>query len=873
MFSTRYTGRRKRSPTRSAHDPSLVEGRARNSTSSPSTQPYIRREHNVSFLSLHMTVSNLGSIPYTTHVPQAPTCSTPSSPLASISSSIGNRFSPHPSSAPVSPLVDGRCQVENLTSGFGSGGSNPLRSSQTSPTTPHFRSTTESDIQFPQYTPRKNKQSHLRPSTAPHLSPHPFSTGTLPDVQMQGKGFDIPHRLTMGIKNLLSKPAQPSPSRHSLFSSSSSSDVPLPLQGVPRKSRPPDLDVAACPSSSPQASTLSEAYYRHTGDAGKGSGSLSSLSPLTDHHSYDSPGRQVSPLSRGHDEKPRNVLRRRPSSAKSLKERRDKATLQADKSSPVLDISDAPPLPSPKLESRRGVSNGVQMPTMLISRTRTLDEVFMGNGGTHRPSLDTRSGPQVHADGQRVDGSSTFSTIRGDAPPPSPIPYYTVFGTSSERRVAAGGPEDRWIGLEGQIPAGQRTHTTQTGGHARSLSRKVSAQWKKVTGGIITSDQSPSNASLKAGHLKGSPSLQEWSPERSRERSRCTGRSMDGMVMLSGRNDILTGPTTGRGRSQTDPSAENTDAKVSGESGRLWGLMKRISTGGLRERFQADKDTVVPPVPTIPKDLVGRINHSGRPNPDIDADADNASTPPQPRRRRRCTSPEKRPQAYPSGTTVSSSPNSDVASNQFFQRPQSAQSSASSFSELKTPAIPELDRHIIPPLEQLRLGEAYPRPDTTSPRSTHCRSSSISPCPLSDIDTDKPLQSASPGGSHGDASNQALLADGGVALSPPPLRSRGRLRTSTSPRSSQPGREGDAVVSSSARVSSVGRPSLDQPLVRAQLTFRELGAPRKPPLTEKEKADIWDDLLARSEQAGGTLHIGVGELMSDNLRHSSCSES
>lgn len=345
---------------------------------------------------------------------------------------------------------------------------------------------------------------------------------------------------------------------------------------------------------------------------------------------------------------------------------------------------------------------------------------------------------------------------------------------------------------------------------------------------------------------------------------------MDGMTVLHGQTDVLTGPATGRGRAHTDPSTEDTDVKVPCEGGRLWGLMKRISTGGLRERFQADKDTTVPPVPTLPKDLVGRISHSGL---GTDAEADKSDTLPQSCGRRRCTSPDKRPQAYPTGTTSSSSPNSEVATNQFFQRPQSTKSSVSSFSELKTPPIPELDRHIIPPLEQLRLGDdANPRSDTTSPR----RSSSVSPGPFSDFDADKLLRSASSRGSHGDTSvtsNHAVLADGGVALSPPPPRPRVGLRTSASPKFSQPCREGEVAVLSPARVSSVGRPSLEQSSVRAQMTFRELSAPRKPPLTEKEKADIWDDLLARSEQAGGTLHIGVGELMSDNLRHSSCSES
>jgi len=38
--------------------------------------------------------------------------------------------------------------------------------------------------------------------------------------------------------------------------------------------------------------------------------------------------------------------------------------------------------------------------------------------------------------------------------------------------------------------------------------------------------------------------------------------------------------------------------------------------------------------------------------------------------------------------------------------------------------------------------------------------------------------------------------------------------------------------------------------------------------TEKEKADRWDDLLEMSEQAGGTIHLGDAELLSDSIRYS-----
>ncbi|KAJ3526585.1 hypothetical protein NM688_g8245 [Phlebia brevispora] len=55
--------------------------------------------------------------------------------------------------------------------------------------------------------------------------------------------------------------------------------------------------------------------------------------------------------------------------------------------------------------------------------------------------------------------------------------------------------------------------------------------------------------------------------------------------------------------------------------------------------------------------------------------------------------------------------------------------------------------------------------------------------------------------------------------------------------------------------------------LRTPLRYRELEASRTP-LSEREKAVKWDDLLERSNRAGGTLHLGETGLMSDNIRFS-----
>jgi hypothetical protein len=57
---------------------------------------------------------------------------------------------------------------------------------------------------------------------------------------------------------------------------------------------------------------------------------------------------------------------------------------------------------------------------------------------------------------------------------------------------------------------------------------------------------------------------------------------------------------------------------------------------------------------------------------------------------------------------------------------------------------------------------------------------------------------------------------------------------------------------------------------RSPMRFRVMESPRTQ-LSEAEKKARWDDLMLRSEQAGGTLHIADPGLMSDNIRFSNYS--
>ncbi|KAG9318957.1 hypothetical protein JVU11DRAFT_1072 [Chiua virens] len=484
----------------------------------------------------------------------------------------------------------------------------------------------------------------------------------------------------------------------------------------------------------------------------------------------------------------------------------------------------------------------------------------------------------------------------------SPTPYYTVFGTFSGRRVRAGGPDDRWSRLEAhplawgtsQDTPADEASTCDPG--ARSLTRKVSNRWRKIKGGSVAPEKSPVRGK---GHSKGRGSLQElWGGEKTS--SRATAPFIDD---ISNPGDgAWASPTPSHGRS---------------------------GTGGLRDQVQSEQ--VVPPVPAIPKRLLKKANQDERHDPlsmlplipsSDSHDKDHTQT---------FTVPKAMADAQPSVATSSSPNSSDVASMQFFPKAPSARSSVSSYGE----AIPRLseislDQHIITPLEQLRLGDDHARsgrlctssmPSARSPRrsvsvpaglrNTEDRESDRAPLPSprrltcsgnspSSVSSRPSSTSASGSGSarascqsQGVDPGLSRMEDGIVSLSPPPRAQRSTRRgvgesAASSPSHSifvkqvegrvrQMDRTPSARSDMTARVESPEpKRSRDQdtsPRTRGQLTFRELDAPRRPPLSEREKADIWDDLLARSDKAGGTLHInGAAELMSDNMRFSMHSE-
>ncbi|OAX38533.1 hypothetical protein K503DRAFT_153461 [Rhizopogon vinicolor AM-OR11-026] len=721
-----------------------------------------------------------------------------------------------------------------------------------SPVPGRSRSITESDLRLSMHARKpvsRYPASSPRPRTAPH-SPSPAITKENPDSHVP-----------MGIKSLMSKPALPSPTRLSLHSPSISESLSRSRQhAMPRKSRAAEFDVSfPFPFFSPG--------YSHSDQAGVSLANQDSFQSTSSTPAY------------GKEQKQRNVLRRKPS-AKAKEKEKIQRELEKKKDATA----------SPSSSACEYVSVSQESPS-----AHSRDWSLLTPAGTVVQGYRQREHP--------LPVQPTEESAANEPVSPSPIPYYTVYGARSEHKIAAGGPDDtRQWSLHAHVLAGQRAQTRQEPSKnlARkgSLSRMVSGRWKKVTGGGGKADESRSPSH---GLPKGRSSLQEG-----HSRRECIDAGEFGTELH-------------QTRSVTEPRSNLKERPV--ESSKLWKLVKRISTGGMRERFVADK--AAPPVPAIPKELLSSPpprSHSLRAAPE------NPYSPSTPK-----NIANSGPR--PSIATSSSSPNSsDVASARFFQRSHSRRSSVSSYGEEIVPqsSFPSMaygDHHIVPPRELYQITRDQ-KNDQGSISRSRSRSHSGQAGKI-DLDGQRPrvaspvngpwetpprtvptclvTQVSSPRTHKFDekpptVAHTQLLPDGNVSLSPPPRPIRSAMRSSRisqsessyshrrpatadedrTLRTSLPSRVSGALSEASTTtmqpmsnsLAGTSKETLDVSHLRSGINFRALNAaPRRVPLTEREKAEIWDDLLQRSAQAGGTLHLGSsGQLESDNLRFSSCSE-
>ncbi|KAK0464322.1 uncharacterized protein EV420DRAFT_1637892 [Desarmillaria tabescens] len=372
------------------------------------------------------------------------------------------------------------------------------------------------------------------------------------------------------------------------------------------------------------------------------------------------------------------------------------------------------------------------------------------------------------------------NTVSSPPSPPS-APYYTVIGSTSGKVVAVGGPEDSWSeyslgsqfvnGLGSGI--GHHTASVSVGkprvskSLSRSLSRKLSGRWRKGSMGVPDDDMEWEKIELpsvdrerepESESGRGRTSLQERRGHRRPVLDGSRTEEINKSLRLSVDTHIrpVDGPITPASKTprtaisvanDSSPDSafndvpgsqksETNSEPGSGGGKKLWKLIKRISTGGLRDKFMdspsGSPSSSPPPVPALPKDYAsmnygpksmdghgnapqtGALSRfmqtrtsisGGRPSQSLKSPA---IRPPHPLP----TISSNSPRGYRrSITTRSSSPgSSDVASSKFFQRTQSQRSSSSSYGDEVPPPVPDtvVGQHIIPPGELYKLTKSMP---------------------------------------------------------------------------------------------------------------------------------------------------------------------
>jgi hypothetical protein len=383
-----------------------------------------------------------------------------------------------------------------------------------------------------------------------------------------------------------------------------------------------------------------------------------------------------------------------------------------------------------------------------------------------------------------------------------------------------------------------------------------------------------------------------------------------------------------------DGPYENDDTSA---GGKLWRLVKRISAGGLRERFQS-VSTPAPPVPAIPKDLLplppatlegqaltapdSTSGHRGAEggysgdgeksveghffldsnpsmsglSPSSDGHPFIATSTPS------VATHGHDANLHLAGRSTSSSPqSSEPTSTQFFRGSHTPRSSFSSIIGTSPP---------VPAQAQ------SPSPPTRS-RAKSCSSSRAHHPSTDERQSSSPPQMRTrqrsspdiPTFSVADVVNNFIMRRPSLVrhqrrhvssrslpkiVAPPPERvgvspqrpapsgpcnvaqQHDRVDPMLNPGSSARPRNSHSSGGSTVRASSASPHTISSGTSTgsrsgARLTFREVGSSRRQAWTSQEKEDRWDDLLERSERAGGTLHLGAGSarLPSDNIRFSS----
>jgi len=554
-------------------------------------------------------------------------------------------------------------------------------------------------------------------------------------------------------------------------------------------------------------------------------------------------------------------------------------------------------------------------------------------------SVEKRS-PIIPISASWVDTSENHASGRNAAPSAENAPFHIELSRSPDSFVLVDSPSD---------PVHRaRSASPNEGQPIKTLTRKVSARFRRglaaVSGAGAQSGRGQedgegeqmnrhrSNTDGRDRHerqLSLDPHKAKHKPESLRlsidspPPSTPSSGLMDPWDERLGRTPQVESALSSPNTFTQSKGKEKMQAKVETSTGtRLWRLVKRISSGALRERSQMASEAP-PPVPAVPKQLPhlpprttfevrvpsgssggmegavptddgdggkgvmnchidsnlsasGVASHGDSYSPTV------AYVPPGTH-----TSPRGHSVGgHPRHPSLSSSPqSSEPTSTQFFRFHSSRSSFSSIIGNSPPPPVPihPLARSPSPrthlptknsPSPSTR-GTSHDEPPSSPRTRTRGRSSPDIPTfSVSDVVNNfilrrpslarhqrhhAPTRSMIFPRTTGDISAAPLRRTGSEVRRP--IRERPRVDPISMPGSSGQNRDSRGSDTTVRRVStSTGDPSAGANADSSveRFTFRELGSERKQALTSQEKEDRWHALLERSAQAGGTLHLGVG---------------
>jgi len=499
---------------------------------------------------------------------------------------------------------------------------------------------------------------------------------------------------------------------------------------------PADTQTSTSPRSSPN-------NWESPGDGSRnqwgGSDLNKSLPPILNSLIWVSSSKQVTPPMRspssGSQKPPRAVLRRKSSARPLPKSQPSDPSLTHLVSMPLpLDAAHLPKQSTS--DERKPRSPGILLPP-LSPRTLT-------PAGAVAAAYKEQEKRRKHS--KDLVGPNTNGQLHRESHDEDGGVYYTVFG-SSGKVVAVGAPEnERWSRYD------LGTHSNKSKSVSRKpslgalgrLSRKSSTKLKKDETmnacGVSESEHGHERVTRdgKVGRLSFQGRRSASLPGKHR-RKKSLGILVEnpnaGLISDSPQSPSLPSKSGGWSLDDASPST----------SGKLWKLMKRISTGGLREKYNTQE--AAPPVPALPEGLLLTPPRL-KPNPRSAPQSPNDSKPPMTRYirgrssfgdapftgRRRDTrgtpslvfshrpptlSSGKNPShRQPSTNTQSSSPvSSDKASSKFWQKSRS--SSVSTFEDMPPlPGRAVTSGPILSPVELHKLEKEQATGDFSSPSST-----------------------------------------------------------------------------------------------------------------------------------------------------------